>query len=121
MDDAIVQRLRRHWQDGWNTGDLDLIMAPFADDVVFASPGIAMMTHDPSRTTIEGAAALRDYVDNALRHTRDVHYELHATHVGTDSVVLSYTCGFPDGPQKAGADLMRVDATGQVVEWRCHY
>ena len=24
-------------------------------------------------------------------------------------------------PNTLGADLMRVDATAQVVEWRCHY
>jgi ketosteroid isomerase-like protein len=121
VDDATVLRLERHWQDGWNTGDLDMIMEPFADDVVFASPGIAMMKRDPSRTTINGAAALRPYIENALRHTRDVRYALQATYVGPDSIVLTYTCGIPDGPQKAGADLMRVDSNGQVVEWRCHY
>ncbi len=38
-----------------------------------------------------------------------------------DTVVLVYTCHLPDGSEKPGADLMRVDADGRVVEWHCHY
>jgi hypothetical protein len=34
--------------------------------------------------------------------------------------VLAYACGIP-GAEKLGADLMRVDANSQVIEWRCHY
>ena len=121
LDDATVHALERSWDDGWNRGDLDTIMAPFAADVVFSSPGIAMLTGDASRTTIEGADALRAYVADALRLAGDVRYTLRATHVGTDSIVLFYACGLPGGPAKTGADLMRVDADRKVVEWRCHY
>jgi ketosteroid isomerase-like protein len=121
LDDATVETLARHWEDGWNRGDLETIMAPFASDVVFSSPGISMMTGDPAKTTIEGADALRAYVDAALRRTRGIRYTLQATFAGVDSVVLVYTCGLPDGAQTPGADLMRVDSDGNVVEWRCHY
>lgn len=121
LDNATVEMLQRSWEDGWNRRDLDTIMAPFALDVVFGSPGVAMMTRDPSRTTIEGYDALRDYIAGALRRTSDVRYTLRATYVGTDSIVLAYACGIPDGPEKLGADLMRVNEDGKVVEWRCHY
>ena len=30
LDDATVQMLARHWEEGWNRGDLETIMAPFA-------------------------------------------------------------------------------------------
>ncbi|HEY4402780.1 MAG TPA: nuclear transport factor 2 family protein [Acidimicrobiia bacterium] len=121
LDDATVETLARHWQDGWNRGDLETIMAPFAPDVVFSSPGISMMTGDPAKTTIEGADALRAYVDAALRRTRGIRYTLQAKYAGVDSVVLVYTCSLPDGAQTPGADLMRIDSDGSVVEWRCHY
>jgi ketosteroid isomerase-like protein len=121
LDDATAQRLARAWQDGWNRGDLDTILAPFATDVVFSSPGIAMMTGDPARTTIAGAAALRDYLAAALERTRDLRYTLRATYAGVDSVVLVYDCGRPGGPVKAGADLMRVGGDAKIVEWRCHF
>jgi len=121
LADATVEMLARHWEQGWNRGDVDMIMAPFAPGIVFSSPGIALMTGDPTMTTIEGEGDLRTYLTAALGRTRDVRYTLHATHVGTDSVVLVYECGLPGGRQKSGADLMRVDADGNVIEWRCHY
>jgi len=121
LDDATVHRLARHWEDGWNRGDLETIMAPFAQDVVFSSPGISMMTGDPAKTTIEGADALRAYLDAALRRTRGIRYALQTMYAGIDSVVLVYACGFAEGGQKPGADLMLVDRDRKVVEWRCHY
>ena len=96
-------------------------MAPFATDVVFSSPGISMLTGDPAKTTIEGHAALRTYIEDALRRTSQVRYSLQATYVGIDTIIIVYTCGLPDGSQKWGSDLMRVDGDGKVVEWRCHY
>src|SRR6185295_3497280 len=100
LDDATVERLQRHWEDGWNRADLDMIMAPFASDVVFGSPGIAMLTGDPSQTTIAGADALRAYIERALGLTPGVRYTLRATHVGTESIILHYACGLPNRPEK---------------------
>lgn len=121
LDDATVAYLRRHWDEGWNTGDLATIMTPFAADVVFSSPFVPRLTGDPAKTTIDGHDALRAYVDYALRRTPGIRYTLDATYAGTDAVVLVYTCYSPDGTVRHGADSMRVGAAGKVVEWRCHY
>ena len=107
--------------EGWNGGDIDTIMAPFAPGVVFSSPGVSMLTGDPTRTTIEGVDALRAYIEGALRRTGGLRYTLRDTYVGSDSIVLVYACGLPGGDQKQGADLMRVGHDRKVVEWRCHY
>jgi hypothetical protein len=121
LDDAIVEDLRRHWDEGWNAGDLATIMAPFAADVVFSSPFVSRLTGDPDRTTIDGHDELRSYVDDALRRAPGIKYTLDATYAGTDTLVLVYTCRAPDGTVRRGADSMRVDASGKVAEWRCHY
>jgi ketosteroid isomerase-like protein len=118
---AIVSSLARHWEEGWNGGDVDVIMAPFADDVVFTSPGVAKVTGDPARASVLGATALREYVTDALRRAGDVRYTLHQALAGADTVVLVYTCHLPGGDDRPGADRMRVDAHGKVVEWECHY
>jgi ketosteroid isomerase-like protein len=120
LDDETVHRLERHWEDGWNRQDIETIMAPFAGDVVFSSPGISKLTGDPTRTTIVGRDALRAYLEESFRLVTGIRYTLTATHVGTDSVVLVYACG-PSGTERAGADSMRVDDDGQIIEWRCHY
>ncbi len=121
IDGATVERLRRHWEEGWNGGDVDRIMDVFAADVVFSSPFVARVSGDPSATTIEGRDALRSYVTRALERTPGVRYTLHGIYAGTDAVVLVYTAVTPAGAVHEGADSMRVDASGAVVEWRCHY
>jgi hypothetical protein len=121
LDEATTEVLKHHWSEGWNQGDLDVIMAPFADDVLFSSPFVERSTGDPKKTSIEGKAALRTYVDESLRRTPGIRYRLESTFVGTDSIVLVHHCWLPDGSEKTGADSMRVDARGRVVEWRCHY
>ena len=121
LDEATVAALARHWHDGWNGEDVEVIMAPFADEVAFSSPFVGRVSDDPARTTIEGWTALRDYVDHALKRTPGIRYTLDGVYGGTDAVVLVYTCHLPNGTIKWGADSMRVGRDGKVVEWRCHY
>ena len=121
LDDATAEKLRQHWDQGWNGEDLDTIMAPFAGNVVFSSPFITALTGDPAKATITGYDALRAYVGDALRSHPGIRYTLEGTYTGTDAAVLVYTFRLPDGTVGHGADSMRVDAAGQVTEWRCHY
>jgi hypothetical protein len=121
LDDATAENLRRHWDQGWNGEDLNMIMAPFAEDIVFRSPFVSALTGDAAKTTITGYDALRSYVDYALHHHSGIRYTVDATYTGTDTVVLVYTYQSPDGTLGHGADSMRIDAAGKVAEWRCHY
>jgi hypothetical protein len=121
LSEARVGELVQHWHDGWNDGDVETIMAPFADGVVFRSPFVSRLTGDPAKTAVEGRDALRDYVVGALTRTPGIRYTIDATYFGPDGVVLVYRCHLPDGSIKLGADSMVVDAAGQVVEWRSHY
>ncbi|HEY6532313.1 MAG TPA: nuclear transport factor 2 family protein [Acidimicrobiales bacterium] len=121
LSDETAAELRRHWEDGWNGRDADVIMAPFADGIVFSSPAIPKFTGDEAQATVVGTTALRDYVDEALRRSGDVRYSVDDVYIGAETVVLVYTCHFPDGTTRPGSDLMRVDGDGRVVEWRCHY
>ena len=117
-----VTAMERHWEDGWNGEDTDLIVGPFAGDVVFSSPFVSRLVDDPAITTIEGYDAVRQYVaDSFVRATPGIRYTLDRSYAGTDSVVLIYTVHHPDGTDRLGADTMRLNAAGQVVEWRCHY
>jgi hypothetical protein len=121
LDDATVRALQRHWEDGWNRYDLDMIMEPMGAGVVFSSPFVATLTGDPGHTTVEGYDALRSYISDSLRRTAGIAYTLDQTYVGTDSVILAYRFRLPDGTEKTGSDIMRVDDADRIVEWRCHY
>jgi hypothetical protein len=120
IDDETVARLRHHWDDGWNRGDVDVIMAPFAPEIVFTSPFVEKLT-DPPVAAIEGADALRAYVEHALARTPGIRYEVHGAYAGVDTVLLVYTCFLPNDTIKHGADTMHVGDDGQVTGWHCHY
>jgi ketosteroid isomerase-like protein len=121
LDDGTVERLAHHWETGWNRRDLDLIMEPFADDIVFSSPYVVKQLGDRAHGTVKGHDDLRAYVAAALERAGDVRYTLRHRFAGTDSVILLYTCHLPGGGDREGADFMRVGGQGKVVEWRSHY
>lgn len=122
VDEEAARELERRWDEGWNGEDVATIMSPFAADVVFTSPFVGRISGDPTVTSIVGRDALRDYVTAALRRTPGIRYTVDAVYLGTDTIVLDYTVRFPDGrPETKGADLLRVDDGGQVIEWRSHY
>jgi SnoaL-like protein len=121
VDEGVARELQRAWDEGWNRGDVDTIMSTFARDVVFSSPFVSKLTGDAATTSIEGYEALRAYVDESLRRAPGIRYTVDASYIGTDSIVLVYTVHRPDGTDKTGADLMRIDGDGKIVDWRCHY
>ncbi len=121
IDDATVAALQRHWEDGWNTGDLEVIMAPMAAGIVFSSPFVSRYTGDPNETEIRGYDALRAYVENALRRTPGISYKIHDTYIAPRSVILTYSFVRPDGSEKRGVDIIKVNDDNQMIEWISHY
>jgi hypothetical protein len=121
IDQATVKRLERHWEDGWKAYDLETITAPFGDNIVFSSPFVSRLTGDPEQTTITGHQAMRAYVAESLRRVPGMSITLDSTYVGTESVILMHTIRLPDGMQVSGADFMRVDEDGIVVDYRSHF
>src|SRR5215469_4725091 len=51
----------KRWVAAFESKDLDLVLAFYTNDVIFHSPLIARLSHDPSGT-VQGKAALRAYV-----------------------------------------------------------
>ena len=66
LDDATVEHVAHHWEAGWNGRDLDLVMEPFADGVVFSSPYLAKPPGDVAHAAVEGFSDLKAYVAAAL-------------------------------------------------------
>ncbi len=121
VDAETVEAMRRHWEDGWNANDTDVVCAPFADDVVFSSPFVPRIVGDPDVWEIRGLDAVRQYVaDSFVRATQGIRYRCDEAHAGTDCVILNYTVLHPAG-ERLGVDMMRIGDDGKVVEWRCHY
>jgi hypothetical protein len=121
LDNAIVEKLETHWYEGWNNGDIDIIMAPFGENVAFDSPSVPRLTGQPGRTTLEGLEAVRAYMADTLQRIVGVRYTHDATYVGTDGIVIVWTAHSPDGSTIGGADTMRVGPDAKVFDWRSFY
>ena len=77
------------WVTDWNAHDLDKLLAHFAEDVVFTSPVAAQLIAS-SGGVIRGKVALRDYWTEGLRQIPDLHFEVVATYVGVNTLVINY-------------------------------
>jgi ketosteroid isomerase-like protein len=91
---AIVDRAQADafvgsWLHGWNTHDLEQVLAHFADDVVFTSP-VAVQLLDDSDGVIRGKAALRDYWSEGLRRIPDLRFDVVGVYVGLSTLVINY-------------------------------
>lgn len=118
MEGALVRSMERHWEDGWNAEDLDVIMEPMAASIVFSSPYVRRFVDSDS---IRGYDELRSYLADALARTPGIRYRLTSTYVGSASLVLTYEFTKPDGVVGTGADFMKLDSAGKIVDWSSHY
>jgi len=89
MELAAVRTFVDEWAAAWNAHDVDGLLQHFAEDVVFTSPVAAQLVAS-SGGVVRGKPALRDYWTEGLRRMPDLHFEVLATYVGVDTVVINY-------------------------------
>jgi ketosteroid isomerase-like protein len=77
------------WAAGWNSHDLDRVLAHYAPDVVFRSP-VAVRLVDAPDGALRGIATLRAYWTKALTLLPDLHFEVLEVYSGTDTLVVRY-------------------------------
>jgi hypothetical protein len=88
MERADALAFVEQWVTDWNAHDLDSLLAHFADDVVFTSPVAARLLGGDG--VVRGKPALRDYWTEGLRRIPDLHFEVVATYIGVDTLVINY-------------------------------
>jgi hypothetical protein len=105
-----AQTFAREWVKAWNDHDLEAILAHYADDVVFHSPRIRVVT-GKDVDTLNGKAALRDYWGKALDLARDLYFEVDQVFAGSDALTILYT----NHRQQAVAETFVFGADGKVA------
>ena len=80
-------RFAREWVKAWNDHDLEAILAHYADDVVFHSPRIRMVT-GRDIDSVTGKTALRSYWGAALEQARDLYFEIDQVLTGSDAFTI---------------------------------
>ncbi|MFO0744572.1 MAG: barstar family protein [Myxococcota bacterium] len=97
------------WIAGWNSHDLEHILAHYADDAVFTSP-IAAAIVPGSHGTVRGKAALRSYWTAGLARNPTLHFELVAALPTAGGVTVRYQ----NHRGQEVAETMLFDAHGLV-------
>ncbi|HET9059356.1 MAG TPA: nuclear transport factor 2 family protein [Acidimicrobiales bacterium] len=99
MDNDEARRFASRWEADWNSGDLDRILALYADDVVFESPNIAQWFGDPTGE-VRGKQALREYWSAGLARRPGLQFSVVEVRVAVGTIVLDYVTE-PGGPRVA--------------------
>lgn len=103
------------WIASWNSRDLERILSHYTDDFEMSSPYIAQIAGEPSGI-LKGKAAVAAYWIRALECMPSLHFELHSTLVGAESLVIYYR-----GASGMAAEIFFFDSQGKVVRACAHY
>ncbi len=90
MDADSAQQFASAWVKAWNDHDLDAILAHYAEDVVFHSPRIRMVTGNDV-DFVTGKPALRAYWAGALERLRSLFFEIDQVLPGSNALTILYT------------------------------
>jgi ketosteroid isomerase-like protein len=100
----------RSWLAAFNAGDLDAILAHYADDIEHSSPTVVRLLGEPAGV-VRGKAALRAYFAKALAAAGPgLHFEPTRLYVGAHGVTLLYD----RSGGKLVAETFQLDANGKV-------
>jgi hypothetical protein len=103
------------WIAAWNSHNLANILAHYSDDFEMSSPYIAQIGAEPSGV-LKGKQAIAEYWSKALSRNPTLHFEHHATLIGTESLVIYYR-----GARGMAAEIFFFETTGKVYKAAAHY
>lgn len=115
MTREFAVRFAQEWIDAWNSHNLDLVLAHYSDDFEMSSPYIAQIAGEPSGV-LKGKPAIAAYWAHALELMPHLHFELHSTLLGAESLVIYYR-----GARGMAAEVLFFGSTGLVVKAAAHY
>jgi ketosteroid isomerase-like protein len=79
----------KRWVAAFESKDLDRVLDFYTNDVIFHSPLIARLSHDPSGT-VQGKAALRAYVKRGFEVFDHIKFTVLDVLRGVDSIAIHY-------------------------------
>lgn len=109
-----VNAFVRSWEEGWNSHDLDRIMAHYRKDIVFRSQKAVPLT---GQGELKGIKDLRAYWAAALARQPDLRFEVQDVFEGHEMLVISYT----NHRGILAAEVIYFDADGMIYQAAaCH-
>lgn len=101
-------RFANDWIAAWNAGDIESVLAHYADGIVFLSPVAERVT---GNGRVVGFAALRDYWQRAMALNTDLHFDFDAVLPGTDCLTILYR----NHRAQRVAETVEFNAAGKVI------
>lgn len=111
----FADRFAQEWIDAWNSHNLERVLSHYADDFEMSSPYIAQIAGEPSGM-LKGKPAVAAYWVQALEQMPTLHFELHSTLPGANSLVIYY-----QGARGMAAEVFFFGPNGLVVQACAHY
>lgn len=109
IDADFALSFSRKWVQAWNDHDLEAILSHYAEDIVFHSPRIRVVT-GRDVDFVRGRAELRAYWGAALGKMRDLFFEVDQVLTGSDALTILYT----NERSQSVAETFVFDADGKV-------
>jgi ketosteroid isomerase-like protein len=111
-----AQTFAEEWIAAWNERDLDRILSHYADNVVFRSPRIGLITGDAT-CVVRGIDALRAYWQQAFDRNPDLRFELERVYASKDAITIAYR----NHRGQNAAETVVFDGQGLVAEGLAAY
>jgi ketosteroid isomerase-like protein len=89
IDRAWAEEFARDWIAGWNSHDVDRVLAHYADDFEMTSPLIVQRL-GVADGKLKGKEAIRRYWSQGLAATPDLQFKLLDVVVGVNSLAIIY-------------------------------
>lgn len=90
IDERFAREFATEWIAAWNSGDLERILAHYADDFEMRSPLIAERGFSPTGV-LRGKAAIRPYFGGGIASAKPpLRFELIDAYAGVNTVAIHY-------------------------------
>ena len=116
VTETEARNMAGHWEQAWNSHDLEEIMSHYGENVVLVSPVAARILNDPAGTVV-GKESLRMYFKRGLEAYPGLKFALVDVMWGLSSLVLYYV---NQKGTKTG-EFMELDANGKIVRVVANY
>ena len=113
---SFARAFAEEWVNGWNSHDLERILAHYDDEVILTSPVALKLLHGDG--TVRGKAALREYFLRGLQAYPDLRFDLIDALWGTETIVIYYINNVRGSKT---AEVMLLNAAGKICRVWANY
>lgn len=118
LTQAFADAFARDWVDGWNSHDIERILAHYSADFEMRSPLIAQRGF-AANGRLQGKEAVRAYWAPAVAPGSALHFELLQAFVSVDSIAIHYRSNGSGG--RTVVEVLQFNEQGLVDAGSAHY